>query len=53
MTWIFMLFMHGYIIEVDSFISRQTCLDKVRQYNRAAEQSGSIFLVWCESRPRA
>lgn len=47
------MFMHGYIIEVDAFATRQNCMDKVKQYNKAAEQSGSIFLVWCEARPRA
>jgi hypothetical protein len=53
MTWIFVLFMNGWPVEVDRFSSRSLCEDKVRQYNAAARQSGSSFLVWCEARPRA
>jgi hypothetical protein len=52
MQWFFMLFMHGYIIEVDSFATRKACFDKILQYNRAAEQSGSALLVWCETKPK-
>jgi hypothetical protein len=53
MTWIFVLFMNGWPVEVDQFPSRSLCEDKVRQYNAAARQSGSNYLVWCEARPRA
>lgn len=51
MTWVFVLFMNSYAIEVDRFSTRAACEDKVRQYNAAAQQSGSRYLVWCEARP--
>jgi hypothetical protein len=53
MTWIFVMFMNGFKIDVDSFSTRQACEDKVRIYNAAAGQAGSAYLVWCEHRPRA
>lgn len=52
MTWIFVLFMNGWKIEVDQFSNHTECLDKVRIYNAAAKQSGSTYQVWCEQRPR-
>lgn len=53
MTWIFVMFMNGWIIDVDTFVSQAQCEDKVRLYTAAARQSGSTFKVWCEARPRA
>lgn len=53
MVWVFMLFLNGWSIEVDSFATQTLCEDKVRIYNAAAKQSGSRYLVWCEARPRA
>ena len=53
MSWIFVMFMNGYMIDVDQFRTRAECEDKVRTYNRAAQQAKSTFLVWCEHRPRA
>jgi hypothetical protein len=53
MTWIFVMFLNGWTIDVDSFVTRTMCEDKVRQYNAAARQSDGRFLVWCEARPRA
>ena len=52
MTWIFVMFMNGWKIDVDHFATRLECEDKVRIYNAASRQSGSGFLVWCEYRPR-
>jgi len=52
MTWIFVMFMNGWKIDVDAFPTRHECEDKVRIYNAASRQSGSGFLVWCEYRPR-
>lgn len=53
MSWIFVMFMHGWKIDVDHFDTWQACQDKVRLYNAAAQQSHGRFLVWCEHRPRA
>lgn len=53
MAWIFVLFMNGWAIDVDTFVTQAQCEDKVRIYNAAARQSGSRYLVWCEARPRA
>lgn len=52
MSWIFIMFMNGFKIDVDSFGTRPECEDAVRIYNAAALQSQSRFLVWCEYRPR-
>lgn len=53
MVWVFVLFLNGYPIDVDTFNTKTVCEDKVRIYNAAAKQSGSRYLVWCEARPRA
>lgn len=53
MVWVFVMFLNGWSIDVDSFATRSMCEDKVRQYTAAARQSGSRYLVWCEARPRA
>jgi hypothetical protein len=53
MTWIFVMFLNGWTIDVDSFAIQSMCEEKVRQYNAAAKQSGSQYLVWCTARPRA
>ena len=53
MSWVFVMFMNGWKIDVDHFATYAECTDKVRMYNAAARQSGSSFLVWCEHRPRA
>lgn len=53
MEWIFVMFLNGWTVEVDRFATRAQCEDKVRLYNAAARQSGSRYVVWCESRPRS
>jgi len=53
MIYIFVLFMNGYAIDVDSFTNNSLCQDKVRMYQNAFKQSESKALVWCEQRPRA
>lgn len=53
MTWIFVMFMNGWKIDVDHFSTRADCDDKVRMYNAAFKQSQTPALVWCEYRPRA
>lgn len=50
MTWVFLLFMNGYTIEVDRFSTQAACLEKVRLYNAAARQSGARYQVWCEQK---
>lgn len=52
MSWVFVMFMNGWKIDVDHFSTYAECVDRVRMYNAASRQSGSIFLVWCEHRPR-
>lgn len=44
------MFMNGWKIDVDHFVSKNECEEKVRTYNMATKQSN---LVWCEYRPRA
>ena len=53
MTWVFVMFMNGFKIDVDHFHTYGECTDKVRMYTAAAQLSGGGFLVWCEHRPRA
>jgi len=53
MSWVFVLFMNGWPVDVDRFKSYQECQDKVRMYNAAAKQAKGTFLVWCEYRPQA
>ena len=53
MSWVFVMFMNGWKIDVDTFATRQACEDKVRLYNAAAQQADGRYLVWCEHRPRA
>lgn len=53
MSWIFVMFLNGWKIDVDHFATRQDCEDKVRMYNAAFRQSQTKGLVWCEYRPRA
>lgn len=50
--WILLLFLNGYIIEVDAFVTHDQCQDKVRIYNTAAKRADSKIMVWCEKRPR-
>lgn len=50
MTWIFVLFLSGQAIDVESFSNQEACLDKVRMYNAAFKQSGTNGQVWCERR---
>jgi hypothetical protein len=49
--WVFMMFMNGWIVEVDTFSTHHSCLDKVQIYNKATKQADSPLMVWCESRP--
>ena len=53
MSWVFVMFLNGFKIDVDHFATYGQCTEKVRVYNAAARQSGSGYLVWCEHRPRA
>ena len=48
--WVFMMFMNGWIVEVDTFQTQQSCQDKVRIYNSATKQANSPLMVWCELR---
>ena len=50
MIWVFVLFMNGYMIDVDVFTTQAACQDKVRQYNAAAQQADARYKVWCELR---
>lgn len=53
MVWVFVMFMNGWMIDVDEFPTRMSCEDKVKTYNSAFNQSRTKALVWCEQRPRA
>jgi hypothetical protein len=52
MNWIFVMFMNGWKIDVDHFVSRSECEEKVRLYQAAGKQTDTRYLVWCEHRPR-
>lgn len=52
MEFIMILFMNGWPVEVDRFKNLKECQEKVTLYNKAAKQSGSQFLVWCEERKK-
>lgn len=53
MPWVMVLFMHGWPVDVDRFITREQCEEKVRMYNRASRQINGSYLVWCEHRPQS
>lgn len=53
MLWVFVLYMNGWPVEVDTFATRAQCEDKVRIYRAALTQATSSARVWCEERPRA
>lgn len=51
MEWVFVMFMNGWMIDVDRFGTHTACEDKVRMYRAAGDQAGGQFKVWCEQRP--
>ena len=53
MTWVFVLFMNGWPVDVEKFATQQACEDKVRLYTTAFRNAESRALVWCEHRPQA
>lgn len=53
MSWVFMMFMNGYMQDMDRFPTREACEDAVQIYNRAFKQSKTPALVWCTYRPQA
>lgn len=53
MEWIFVMFLNGFMVDVDRFNTRQECENKVAIYNRAGRQASGQFLVWCDRRPQA
>lgn len=53
MSWVFILAMNGYAIEVDRFATERECLEKTITYRKAFKQSGTRALVWCEHKPQA
>ena len=53
MSWVFVMFMNGYVQDMDRFNTRDACLDAVEIYNRAFKISKTPAKVWCEFRPQA
>lgn len=53
MSWVFVMFMNGYIQDMDRFNTRDSCEDAVLTYNRAFRQTKTPAKVWCEFRPQA
>jgi hypothetical protein len=48
--WVFMMFLNGWIVEVDKFSTHDACQDKVRIFNLATKQANSPLMVWCEQK---
>lgn len=53
MSWVFVMFMHGFIQEMERFPTREACEDAVETYNRAFRQTKTPARVWCVYRPQA
>lgn len=50
MTWVFVMFMHGFTQDMSVFPSQQECEQAVAVYNDAFKKTDTRAVVWCERR---
>lgn len=52
MSWIFVMYMNGFIQDMNTFPNQAECEQAVAIYNNAFKKNENRALVWCESRGR-